>query len=341
MKLKEVRWAVLLILVTVTGSVMSYGLIGALFGLLDRHTAISMVFVVAPMTVLMVLSVSVVIRNISVKFKKLTDAIAEISKGNLQYRIPVSEEDGEYAEIYAKFNAMAKELSKTKKEMEAFTDEFAHEFKTPITSISGFADLLVQTGEETSERMKYLKVIQQQSRRLLNLSVNTLLLSKLEASQILTDTEKYNLGEQIRNCVIAFYPQMENKHIRLDMQENFDCGFCGNPEIMEHVWMNLIGNAVKFTPAGGSIAISCEEGPGWLEVSVSDTGCGMTEETIRHIFEKYYQNDTKNLEKGSGIGLSIVKRVVELCRGEIRVSSVPGRGSTFTVHLPKDANSAG
>ncbi len=231
---------------------------------------------------------------------------------------------------------MTLELKKTKEEMEAFTNEFAHEFKTPITAISGFADVLAETGEsiETKERMEYLKMIQDESRRLLHLFQNTLLLSKMEAMQVVVEKEDYDLAEQIRQCLILLSKSLDEKNIEIEMDEDLSLNYCENRELLQHVWINLLNNAVKFTPEGGTITITGKRDDAKISVSIADTGIGMDEETASHIFEKYYQNDPVSLTKGSGIGLAIVKRIVDLCGGEITVSSWPGTGSKFTIVLP-------
>lgn len=336
LNIQNTHWAGLLVLIVVLGSLMSYGLIATLFKLFNRETAVSMLFIIIPMTILMFLSMNWILKKIQRKMNLLTDAIDQVAGGNLSVRIPLEKAE-EYRTVYEEFNRMVRELAKTKEEMQTFTNEFAHEFKTPITSINGFAEYLTETGTEceTPERLTYLTVIRDQSKRLQNLSVNTLMLSKMEAMQIVTDQETYNLGEQIRHCAILQLPSMEKKKIRIDIPEDFDFPFYGNEEMMAQVWINLISNAVKFTPEGGMISISKTENERELCISVSDTGCGMDQETISHIFEKYYQNDTKSLAKGNGIGLSIVKRVVELHRGRIDVDSIPGEGTTFRVRLPK------
>lgn len=337
LNIQNTRWAWMLVLIVVIGSIMSYGLIAFLFGLFTQESAVSMVFIIIPMTILMFVSMRIILGKIQKRIAILTDAIDKVASGDLTVQIPLDDAE-EYRFVYDEFNRMVKELTRTKEEMQAFTNEFAHEFKTPITSINGFAEYLVETGEgiEDEERMQYLMVIRDQSKRLQNLSMNTLLLSRMEAMQIVTDKETYNLGEQLRQCVILLLPAMEKRHIRFDIPENFDFSFTGNKEMLEHVWINLINNAVKFTPDGGIITIAKtgQEDGKYICVSVSDTGCGMDQETMRHIFEKYYQNDTKSLAKGNGIGLSIVKRAVELHHGWIDVTSIPGEGSTFKVYLP-------
>ena len=243
----------------------------------------------------------------------------------------------DYKALYKQFNDMTMELKRTKEEMEAFSNEFAHEFKTPITAISGFADILTETGEdiETKERMEYLKMIQDESRRLLHLSQNTLLLSKMEAMQVVVEKEDFDLAEQIRQCLILLSKSLDEKNIGIDMDEDLSLQFNGNRELLQHIWINLINNAIKFTPEGGTITITGKKDDARINISIADTGIGMDEETASHIFEKYYQNDPVSLTKGSGIGLAIVKRIVDLCGGVITVSSWPGTGSKFSITLPK------
>ena len=231
---------------------------------------------------------------------------------------------------------MVRELSHTKQEMESFVNEFAHEFKTPIAAINGFAEILCEDEALTREEEKeYLNVIAEQSKRLLRLSQNALLLSKVEALEVVTDKETYDLGEQVRKCVILLLPQIEGKKLELNMEEDLSIHFTGNREMLEHVWINLIGNAIKFTPEGGSLFITGFEDLNELHVRIRDTGVGMSDETREHIFDKYYQNDTTNAIKGNGIGLSIVKRITELSEGRILVESRLNEGSCFEVILPK------
>lgn len=334
-KIFQARWVIFVSLAVVIGSIMSFGMVGFFVFHFDRETSISMLGMILPMTLVMVGTMYLLLKHMSGRMGRLLSAIEAVSEGNLNVEID-TERGEEYRPVYEQFNSMVRELRGTKQEMENFVNELAHEFKTPITAISGFAEYLYQTGEgiETQERMEFLKLMADQAKRLSNLSCNTLLLSKLEACQIVTDKEVFSLSEQIKECVILLLSQMEEKQITVEIPEDFECSYYGNPELMQQVWINLLNNSLKFTPEGGRISLSYQQVPGFLEISVSDTGVGMDPETKEKIFQKYYQNDTQNLTKGNGIGLSIVKRIVELCRGSIRVESQPGAGSTFTVRLP-------
>lgn len=334
-KLLQAKWIFFLSATIVVGSVMSFGLVGFFFFHFDRQTSISMLGMILPMELVVGAAIYFILRNMEKKFSRLLYAIHEVSGGNLDIEIDTRGAE-EYQPIYENFNNMVKELRSTKEEMENFSNHLAHEFKTPITSISGFSEYLYQTGKEieTEERMQFLKLISEQAQRLSNLSQNTLLLSKVEACQIVTEKEAFNLGEQIKQCVLLLLNQFSQKNITINIPEDFDFEYYGNKELMEQIWINLLNNALKFTPECGEVSISYEKTPDALSVSISDTGIGMDQETQERIFDKYYQNDTAGITTGNGIGLSIVKRIVELCGGKITVKSQPDCGSTFIIDLP-------
>lgn len=326
----------MLTLIVVVGSVMAYGAVAVLFLPMNRSNALSMVFMVVPMTVLMFVSLRFVLRKIQGRMDLLTDALRQVAGGNLSVRLDEANA-GEYAAVYSDFNHMVEELQRTKDEMTQFTNDFAHEFKTPLTSVKGFADYLYETGGgiESKERMEYLKVIAEQSGRLSRMASNTLILSKAEACQIPVHLTWFNMGEQIRRCFIAQSREMEQKHLTPDLPEDFDFSFYGNEEQLEQIWINLIGNAIKFTPEGGVVGARCEKsGGGTLVVEIFDNGIGMDQETAAHVFDKYYQHDPSGVSSGNGIGLAIVQRIAELYGGNVRIESKPGQGSVFTVELP-------
>ena len=325
----------MLTLIVVVGSVMAYGAVAVLFLPMNRSNALSMVFMVVPMTVLMFVSLRFVLRKIQGRMDLLTDALRQVAGGNLSVRLDEANA-GEYAAVYSDFNHMVEELQRTKDEMTQFTNDFAHEFKTPLTSVKGFADYLYETGGgiESKERMEYLKVIAEQSGRLSRMASNTLILSKAEACQIPVHQTWFNMGEQIRRCFIAQSREMEQKHLTPDLPEDFDFSFYGNEEQLEQIWINLIGNAIKFTPDGGVIGARCEKSGGKLVIEIFDNGIGMDQETMAHAFDKYYQQDSSGVSSGNGIGLAIVQRIAELYGGNVRIESKPGQGSVFTVELP-------
>lgn len=335
LSLTRFRWVYLLSAIIIIGSVMSFGLIGSLVFRMDEKSSIFMLVMIPLMMIFVSSGLYFVIRDVKKKTDILVDGIHAVAAGNLNVKLELNKAQ-EFEDVYSEFNTMVKELSQTKKEMDRFVDEFAHEFKTPIASISGFAEYLIETGTgiENEERMEYLHVMNDQAKRLLKLSQNTLLLSKMEAMEIVTGQQNFDIGEQIRHCAISLIPQFDEKKIELDISDTLELPYYGNPEITEHIWINLLGNAVKFTPEGGIVSVSGHSCGSEITVVITDTGSGMSEESMKHIFERYYQYDSFSLTKGNGIGLALVKRIVDLCGGAIHVTSVLNQGSTFTVNLP-------
>lgn len=199
--------------------------------------------------------------------------------------------------------------------------------------MGNYATMLRQPGITEEEKREYAVAISEASRRLAQLITNILKLNKLENQQIFPQAEEFDLGQQLCECLLQFEDAWEKKdlNIEADLAENVDIR--SDPELLRLVWNNLISNAVKFTPAGGTIGVSMRANADSVTVSVSDTGCGMTPETGRHIFEKFYQGDTSHAAQGNGLGLALVKRVVDILNGQIDVQSIYGQGATFTVKI--------
>lgn len=334
-RLIQFKWIFIIDTIMIIGAVMSFGVIAVYKLNLREDNAIIMLYMIPPMTIASAFSTCVILNSVRGKMDRLLNGIKSVGSGNLDVCLDLKNAR-EYKSIYEDFNAMTAGLKLTKEQMQTFTNEFSHEFKTPITAICGFAQYLISTGEdiETEERMKCLKIIADESMRLSELSQNTLMLSKVEACHIVTDKTEFNIGEQIKSCSILLLPQIEKKKISLELDVPDRMRYYGNEEFLEQVWINLLGNAVKFTPKNGEIEIAAYDEKDFISVSISDNGIGMDAETAEHIFEKYYQGRSKD-KSGNGIGLSIVKRIVTLCRGTVEVESTPGSGSTFRVILPK------
>ena len=228
---------------------------------------------------------------------------------------------------------MAEELASVELLRSDFVNTFSHEFKTPLISIRGFAKLLQSPDLTPEQRQTYTDTIVQQSERLAAMSTNILELTQYENTEIVSGKTLYSLDEQLRRCV----RQQERDWLRKGLMVEGDLDrvdYYGNEELLEHIWSNLLSNAIRFTPSGGQITVVLRQGEGEVAVSVSDTGVGMDEETQRHIFDKFYRAETCPDSRGNGLGLSIVHRVVKLCGGQVAVFSQPGKGSTFTVTLP-------
>jgi signal transduction histidine kinase len=191
-------------------------------------------------------------------------------------------------------------------------------------------DIAIDTEEQ---RREYLDIIVSESDRLANMASNVLLLSKLENQTIVTDREDYRLDEQLRRCVLLLEKQWSEKALEPDVELE-EITYCGNEEMMDHIWVNLLNNAIKFSPRGGVLTVRLARSGNEAVCTVGDQGPGMDEVTRRRVFEKFYQGDTAHATEGNGLGLALVRRIVDLCGGSVTVESATGEGSTFTVRLP-------
>ena len=263
----------------------------------------------------------------------LVHAMHEVSQGDFSVRVDDRDVPGDMGVLVTSFNEMARELGGLEMFRKDFINNFSHEFKTPIVSIRGFARQLQRDDLTEEQRREYLDIIVSESDRLAHMSNNVLLLTKLENQTIVTDKTVYRLDEQLRDCILLLEKQWEDKKLDLDLElEELD--YLGNEEMMSHVWVNLLSNAVKFSPEGAPLRVTLRREGGRAVACIRDSGEGMDEETRRRIFEKFYQGDTAHATEGNGLGLSLVKRIVDLCQGSVEVDSAPGQGATFTVRLP-------
>jgi signal transduction histidine kinase len=266
--------------------------------------------------------------------KQIMDALNQVMQGDFTVRIAhVKEFAGEtgFNEIITAINKMTAELEGTETLRTDFIANVSHELKTPLAVMGNYATMLQQPGITEGEKNEYAKEISQSARRLAQLITNILKLNKLENQQIFPQMDEYDLGEQLCENLLQFEDAWEQK--RLDIETDFqeDVRIRADAELLSLVWNNLISNAVKFTPAGGTIGVTMKTEGSQVIVQVRDTGCGMKPEVGQHIFEKFYQGDTSHATQGNGLGLALVKRVVDIFGGEICVQSVYGQGSTFTV----------
>ena len=238
-----------------------------------------------------------------------------------------------FNELSVSFNKLAEELENTEMLRGDFINNFSHEFKTPIVSIAGLAKLVNKGGISDEEKQQYLKAIEEESLRLANMATNVLNLTKIENQTILTNVSTFNLSEQIRSCVLLLENKWSSKEI--DLQLDFDEFMIdANEELLKQVWINLTDNAIKFAPTGGTVMIEITDKKDHFSVSVGNTGSEIPKEERERIFNKFYQADRSHATEGNGVGLAIVKRIVDLHGGEIEVDSADGV-TTFTVELPK------
>lgn len=238
-----------------------------------------------------------------------------------------------FQEISRYFNKMAKELSGLETLRTDFIANVSHELKTPLAVIQNYGTILGQPGLSEEKRIEYAKAVTDASRRLADLITNILKLNKLENQQIYPQAKEYDLSEQLCQSLLQFENVWEKKNINIET--NLTEGVCihADEELLSLVWNNLLSNAFKFTPENGTVSLSLAANDREAVVTVSDTGCGMKPETGEHIFEKFYQEDTSRATQGNGLGLALVKRVIDIIQGEIGVESIPGKGSIFTVKI--------
>ena len=260
-------------------------------------------------------------------------AAKKIGEGDFSVRVNENYGIDEVTEMQETFNHMAEDLGRLEIFRKDFINNFSHEFKTPIVSIRGFAHQLRHEDLPPEKREEYLEIICKESDRLARLSSQVLLLSRYENQTIVTDQASYDLDEQIRRCILLLEKQWSEKDIELDI--DLDVVRCyANEEMLSQLFVNLLGNAIKFTPSGGTVGVSLRQENTMVTVKVSDTGIGIPEKSREAIFDRFYQGDTSHKSEGNGIGLTLVRRITELCGGEITVESEEGKGSVFTVTLP-------
>ena len=269
--------------------------------------------------------------------KVITEAAERIMQGDFSVRVAPMHGAGMegFNQIGMAINAMAKELSGTETLRTDFIANVSHELKTPLAVMGNYATMLQRPGITEEEKNEYAKAISEAARKLAQLITNILKLNKLENQQIFPQPQEFDLGEQLCECLLGFEDAWEAKNLEIETDIEDGVRIKSDPELLSLVWNNLISNAVKFTPDGGRIGLSLKTENSIVVVSVSDTGCGIRSEVGQHIFEKFYQGDTSHATQGNGLGLALVKRVVDILSGEIGVQSVYGQGSTFTVRFKR------
>lgn len=268
---------------------------------------------------------------------RILEATHRITNGDFSARIKplhARKAFNEYDIIIEDFNKMAEELSSIETLKTDFIANVSHELKTPLAVIQNYSTMLQAEDLPEETRLEYAKSLHRASRNLSDLITSILRLNKLENQQIFPQNEKFNLSEQICECMLKFEEQWENKEIDIITELDESIEIEADKELLDIVWSNLLSNAFKFSEKGGTVSVSMKQENKFVFVKIADTGCGMTEETGKHIFEKFYQGDTSHATKGNGLGLALVKRVIDITMGEITVESELGKGSAFTVKFP-------
>ena len=272
--------------------------------------------------------------------RRLSRAMRAVAQGDFTVSVqPVHKRNKfDYMDLmFEDFNSMVHELSSIETMKDDFIANVSHEIKTPLAVIRGYASALQRGNLSEEEQREYAAPIASASESLSVLISNILRLNKLENQEIVPNAAPYDLTRQLSDCALAHEEQWERKHIDFDAQLEERVMILADESMLEIVFNNLIANAIKFTEPGGRIVLRQEKAGGDVVVTVSDTGCGMDEETVKHIFDKFYQGDSSHSREGNGLGLALVKRVLDISGGSIAVRSAPGEGSEFIVRLKRIA----
>ena len=330
----EFNTVFLVILINGTGLVALYDNVA-----LNEYKSYIKIFIIIGYLLLSCLISSAVVyliraRGQTIKMQNLCKAAQMVAAGDFTIRLDVRKNKKRKNEIdilKEDFNTMVMELASIEKLKDNFVADVSHEIKTPLSVIQGYADLLQTSGISDEQRNEYIKLISEQINKLTSLVTNILKLNKIQSQEIVCK-EKFSLDEQMRFCLLSLEDLINDKE--LEIEANLDeVTINSDPVLLELVWNNLFSNAIKFTDKGGKISFSLSDQGNVVIATIRDTGCGMNEETCRHIFDKFYQGDTSHSQEGNGLGLALVDRVVSLLDGEIIVSSVIGQGSEFKIIL--------
>ena len=292
-------------------------------------------FIISLMTISVLLGTTITAffsRTALKPLRKVIVATRKIADGDFNTRVNLK---GIYEleELSHSFNKMALELSSIETLRRDFINNISHEFKTPVTSICGFAVLLKEGRLSEEERLEYLEIIIAESERLAALSTNVLNLAKYENLEIITDKSTFWLDEQIRRVIVLIEPRWAAKEINMDVELDA-IKFTGSEDLTQQIWLNLIDNAIKFSNTGGTVSIRLVEWNEGVRFTIQDEGIGMDVHTIARVFDKFYQGDASRFKAGNGIGLAIVKQIVDISGGSIEARGKLDEGSEFIVWLP-------
>jgi len=265
---------------------------------------------------------------------QLNNATQEVAKGNFDV-VVVNDSQDEIGQLTESFNKMAKELKSIEYLRKDFVSNVSHEFKTPISSILGFAKLLENRNLTDEEKKEYLDIIVEESKRLSNLSTNILNLSKLESQEIVFNKSEYDLDEQMRNVILLLEPKWYEKNISFDIEME-KISLHANEDLMQQVWINLLNNAITYSHPKGVIHIKVYNEEEQAVIVIRDEGIGMDEYTKERMFEKFFKGNSSLSKEGTGLGLALVKRIIDLHHGTIEVESRPGEGTTIKLAIPNE-----
>lgn len=277
--------------------------------------------------------------TVSLPAQRIISAGERIAQGDYSVRIRPQRglvDNGAFSGISECINKMASELGGVESLRSDFIANVSHEMKTPLSVLQNYGRLLQDPELDSEKRAEYAKAVADTSRRMSDMVTNILKLNRLENQQIYPKRTQFDLGEQLCECLLQYESIWESSEIVLETDISEEIRITADEELLSLVWNNLFSNAFKFTPSGGKVTVSLTVDDEYAYVKVEDTGCGMTAEVGAHIFEKFYQGDTSHSGQGNGLGLALVKRVVDILHGEISVESSVGVGTAFTVKLKRD-----
>ena len=264
--------------------------------------------------------------------KRLRQAMNRVAEGDFDTQLSSNCNSPEIRELYAGFNLMTQELQSMEVLQSDFVSNVSHEFKTPLSAISGYSMLLQDCENLTPQQQAYVEKILFNTQRLSSLTGSILLLSKLENQQIPTGQSSFSLDEQIRQAIVTLEPVWSEKRIELDVDLE-PVTYFGNEMLLRHVWSNLLSNAMKFTPCDGRVQIGLTQRDAGITFWVKDSGPGIPEEAMKHIFSRFYQADSSHKQEGNGLGLALVDKIMKLEGGTVRAENCPEGGCRFTVCL--------
>jgi len=268
---------------------------------------------------------------------KLSTALKEVEKGNYGVEVKADVQVRELRRLMKGFNRMTKEISSVELLKKDFISYFSHEFKTPITSIRGFSRQIKEQELEPQKQMEYVNIIYQESGRLIKMSSNVLTLTKLEHQATLTGKKVFSLDEQLRRTLLLLEEDWAKKELELELDfEELELN--SNKEMIKQIWVNVISNAINYSAHGGKLKISCKKDGKFAKVRIQDYGAGMSDEVRERIFEKFYQGDASHGERGNGLGMPIVKRIIDLCDGKIVIKSQVKKGTVVVIYIPEVRN---
>ncbi|KPN82420.1 Signal transduction histidine kinase [Apilactobacillus kunkeei] len=276
-------------------------------------------------------------KRIEKPVKKMCDAAKKVANGDFSVYLNPPKDSYKYIQdMYNDFNHMVEELGSTKTLKNDFLGNVSHEFKAPLAVIKSYSNAL-KTGSLTQEeQQKSLDIISESADNLSTLVTDILRLNNLSNQSILAEIKKVNVSRQIADAALLLEPYWDEKGIEVEADLDDSCEVFSDEEMLSIVWNNLINNAIKYGKENGKIWILSKPVDDGIIISISDNGIGMKEEVVNHIFDQFYQGDISHRQKGNGLGLSMVRKIIDKVHGTISVTSTYKKGSTFSIWLPKN-----